>query len=65
MERLGKTLLDTIKIKELEKTKADNEMMADLFLSIANGYRHAPELSVTWYSNLADHHKMVTHVIYG
>eukprot|EP01027_Heterolobosea_sp_BB2_P014815 GEZU01021252.1.p1 GENE.GEZU01021252.1~~GEZU01021252.1.p1 ORF type:complete len:863 (-),score=281.91 GEZU01021252.1:19-2607(-) len=55
--RLGKTLLDNLKIKELERTNADSEVMADLYHRIANGYKHAPELSVTWFNNMAEFHR--------
>jgi hypothetical protein len=33
------------------------EMMAELYKSIAMGYKHSPELSVTWMENLSEHHK--------
>eukprot|EP01080_Neovahlkampfia_damariscottae_P008171 gene8171-12631_t len=57
VERLSRTLLDTVKIKELQQSQADKEMMAELYLSIAMGYKHSPELSVTWMENLSEHHK--------
>ena len=56
VERLRKTLLDTVQIEELKKRKADQETMCDLYHRIAGGYKHAPELSVTWYHNLAQEH---------
>jgi len=56
VERLRKTLLDTVQIEELKKCKADQETMCDLYHRIAGGYKHAPELSVTWYHNLAQEH---------
>jgi hypothetical protein len=54
VQRLGKTLTDTVGFSALENEKADNEMKCDLLYRIANGYRHAPELSVTWFNNLAE-----------
>ncbi|KAL9650827.1 hypothetical protein ABK040_001877 [Willaertia magna] len=56
IERLRKTLLDTVQIEELKKSKADLESMCELYHRIASGYKHAPELSVTWFHNLAQEH---------
>lgn len=54
VERLGKTLTDTIGFSSLQNENADEEMKCDLLYRIATGYRHAPELSVTWFNNLAE-----------
>lgn len=57
VERLGKTLMDTLEVSKLDNENADNEMKCELLYRIANGYRHAPELSVSWINNLAEQHK--------
>jgi hypothetical protein len=54
VDRLGKTLTDTLAISTLDNQHADNEMKCDLLFRIANGYRHAPELSASWINNLAE-----------
>jgi hypothetical protein len=54
VDRLNKTLSDTVKIREADKE--DEENYAELFYRIANGYRHAPELSVAWFGNLGVEH---------
>ncbi|KAL0485422.1 hypothetical protein AKO1_011753 [Acrasis kona] len=52
--RLNETLLDTIKIREADKS--DDENYSELYYRIANGYKHAPELSIAWFGNLAQEH---------
>ncbi|KAJ6244379.1 dedicator of cytokinesis dock [Anaeramoeba flamelloides] len=42
--------------KKLRKCKHDPEMTCDLLLSIADGYRSAPDLRVTWLENLVKYH---------
>lgn len=56
IDRLGKALEDTVAIKELEKKTTDSELIGELYMRIATGYRHAPELCVSWYDNLAKFH---------